>query len=429
MAGFTAQEWRNIEAELESNPARYGLPEGGREGSLVFSSFNIRKLGRADGRKREISFMAGFCARCDLVAVQEVQDNLEGLSYLKEQMERHVAGEDEFDIVLSDVTGKVPGKRGMAERLAYIYRRRRVRRAELASDISIDATGILLNLARNPDPVIAQLASAEVSNYRDAYAKFTEELAKYAANLADRTPSLPKKPVVDFNTFLTFIRTPHIAAFEAPAAHGQKPLRFIAVNTHLIYGKMAERRREFQELLEWLIFRLAEEDRMVAPNFILLGDLNLDFDNPEKDRKAIENHLTTLNAVAFGRSNIRRVYFPFIDPHPVSNRVIRTNARQKETFDQIGLFRGRDEERLPDDRWARWRAGPGRDDPDGFDYNVFNFADLFAKATLGMTHKSLTAAEVKELGKKFEHRVSDHTPIWVRLPRPGFKTPPDLRGL
>ncbi len=80
---FKSGEWDLIEAELERDPAHYGMPEGGREESVVLASFNIRKLGAPGSRKREIDFMARFCARCDLVAIQEVQDRLDGLHELK----------------------------------------------------------------------------------------------------------------------------------------------------------------------------------------------------------------------------------------------------------------------------------------------------------------------------------------------------------
>ncbi len=77
MAGrFSDTDWDKIETELLGNPEKYGMPEGGREESVVFASFNIRKLGKAKGRERELNFMARFCARCDLVAIQEVQDDL-----------------------------------------------------------------------------------------------------------------------------------------------------------------------------------------------------------------------------------------------------------------------------------------------------------------------------------------------------------------
>lgn len=424
---FSAAEWDAIEAELDGDERAYGLPEGGREGSLVLASFNIRKLSSPKGRTRELRFMAKFCARCDLVAVQEVMDNLDGLRRLKEEMEKQVAGTDEFAIVVSDVTGQVPGSKGMPERMAFIYRQRRIRRAEMASDITIDATGVLLNLAQNPDPIIAELQSPVVRKYKEEYAAYLKELEKYVANKADKTPKIPNKPNVDFKTFLTFTRTPHVTAFEAPAAHGDPPLRFIAVNTHLVFGSMTEREREFEKLLEWLIFRLEAEKRLSAPNFLLLGDLNLNFDKPKKDRDRIEDKLKALNAIAFRRRDIRRVYFPFIDAHPITGKVIRTNARQDQTFDQIGFFRGEKEKRLPNDQWHSWKKKTKSTGPDDYDYGVFNFADLFATVVAdGKKYLELDDPARTDLDDKFQHKVSDHMPIWVRLPRPGMNNLPDL---
>ena len=69
MAGrFTKAQWTEIMALLDADPAAFGMPEGGREQSLVLASFNIRKLSSAAGRERELDFMARFCAKCDLVA-------------------------------------------------------------------------------------------------------------------------------------------------------------------------------------------------------------------------------------------------------------------------------------------------------------------------------------------------------------------------
>ena len=58
--------------------------------------------------------------------------------------------------------------------------------------------------------------------------------------------------------FLTFVRSPHVVAFEAPAANREPSLRFSAVNVHLVYGKMKEREQEFDALLDWLIGRAQE---------------------------------------------------------------------------------------------------------------------------------------------------------------------------
>lgn len=399
---FTDSEWDLIEQLLDSDPRRYGMPEGGREKSLVLGSFNIRKLGKVAGRERELDFMARFCASCDLVAIQEVQDDLEGLRQLRRHTEARVAGlPGEYELVVSDITGSVPGRKGMAERLAFLYRSRRIRRLELASDLTFDRTAILNELLEHPD-------------------EWTTNLEQHRRKVADHARGYRKtKPRFVPPRFLTFVRSPHVIAFEAPAANRQPSLRFSAVNVHLVYGKMKEREQEFDALLDWLIGRLKSGGRRtVTPNFVLLGDLNLDFDRPRVDRERIDNRIRGLNGKHFGDGGERRVYFPFLDRHPGHDRFLRTNARASQTYDHIGFFLGPAERRLPNDRWLD--AWTPRRNPDDFDFGVFDFADLFARTLRGKSYRSLPAAEKRELGASFEHAVSDHLPIWVRIPRPGF---------
>ena len=145
------------------------------------------------------------------------------------------------------------------------------------------------------------------------------------------------------------------------------------------------------------------------------------FDKPEKDRVEIDTFIRESNKRTFGNPNVRRIYFPFLDPHPVGKKVFTTNARADETFDQAGFFLGAKEKRLPNDLW---KAEIKPDRPDGFDYGVFDFSDLFARATMGKAYQELTKEQKNALGKKFEHSVSDHLPIWIRLPRPGFAPAP-----
>jgi endonuclease/exonuclease/phosphatase family metal-dependent hydrolase len=396
---FTDDQWANIIKALEAEPTKYGMPEGGREKSLVFASFNLRKLSTRNNRKAELNFLARFCACCDLVAVQEVQDNLDGLRYLKERTEAQVAGRGEYALAVSDITGQVPGQKGMAERLAFLYRHHRVRRLDMASDLTFDRTAVFDSFFGNEAAFFA------------ARRDYEEKLAKHKAGKRKTKPSFVPP------AFVTFVRTPYVAAFEAPAANDQPPLQFTAVNAHLVYGSPTERRQEFEALLEWLIERLTAGRRLVAPNFLLLGDLNLNFDRPRKDRKAIDDRIRALNQKALGDANVRRIYFPFLDQHPVAKKVFRTNARETETFDQIGFFKGPDEQRLPNDLWRAKMDGAR---PDGFDYGVFNFADLFARTLMNTPYSRLSKAQKKALGEKFEHSVSDHLPIWVRIPRPGF---------
>ena len=293
----------------------------------------------------------------------------------------------------------------MAERLAFLYRKSRIKRMDMTSDLTVDRSGVLANFMKHSD------------EFSTAYKKFETELKAFEQK------KRKKKPKLKLPAFLTFTRTPFVAAFEAPAAAGGDPLRFIAVNAHLIYGTMRDRKEEFKALISWMTNRLLRQEKMVAPNFVLMGDLNLDLDKPVKDRAEINSYIRGLNDKVFGDKKAERVYFPFIDKHPETDKLIRTNACQNQTFDQIAFLRGAKEQQLPNKRWSKlvdW------DDLDAFDFNVFNFADLFAKTIKGKAYLGLSKDERTELGKNFEHSVSDHMPIWVRIPRPGFRTPPPI---
>ena len=406
MAGrFTEEQWKKINKELNDHPQDYGLPEGGREESLVLASFNIRKLGKKKDRDRELDFMARFCARCDLIAIQEVQDSLAALNSLHERVEKYVAGEGEYSLVVSDVTGKVPGEVGLGERFAFLYRWRRIRRLDMASDLTIDRTGVLKRLVEHGPEFLEVLKKWDIDN----------ELFKAKKRKTEPKLVLPE--------FLTFIRTPHVVAFEAPAASGKPPLRFIAVNAHLVYGTMKERTEEFRQLISWLTHRLGKNGKMTAQNFVLMGNLNLKFHKPKKHRKEHEDYIRGLNLEVFKDANSRRIYFPFIDKHPRLKKVLRTNARHNQTFDQIAFFRGASEKYLPNDLWKMIPKKPG---PDEFDFAVFNFANLFSRVVTDTAYLNLTKDQKDELGEHFENSVSDHLPIWVRIPRPGFRPPPQF---
>ncbi len=70
-------------------------------------------------------------------------------------------------------------------------------------------------------------------------------------------------------------------------------------------------------------------------DFLLKSDLNLNFDNPEKDRPELEAQLKTFN----GHSRrCRERELPVPRHPPTRMEPFRTNARVTETFDQVGLF-------------------------------------------------------------------------------------------
>ena len=373
---FTVAEWQKINTTLDKDPGKFGLPQR-IYGSAVIGSFNIRKLGNARSRSPQTwEFLARVCGQYDLLAVQEVMDNLSGLRRIMDLL-----GPD-FGMIVSDSTGAFPGAAGLAERLAFIFRWSIVCRGEVVSDISYDRSKVLQTLAENFD---------DIKNVMQPY---SEKLARFVTGKR-RKPKPPKMPV-----FLSFIRQPFCVSFKIVGFPGTKPYNFMAVNAHLMYGQMRDRRKEFDALMGWIIERVKQVSKTYYPNFMLLGDLNLDFDNPRTDRERIETHLKTFHNDA---GEAVSVNFPFLDPHPGSPEPFRTNARENQTFDQIGLFFR--ERGLPT-HVDNQHMGTNETGPD---YGVFNFVNLFQDA-LGRTRETLYP--------RFEHKVSDHMPLWLRLPLP-----------
>ena len=382
---FSPEEWRRIRQTLERNPDRYGLPK--REyGSVLLASFNIRKLGSARNRNANTwDFLAQVCRSFDLLAVQEIMDDLGGLRRLMSLLGA------EFHLVVSDQTGRFPGESGVGERLGFIYRRDVVERMEVTTDITYDRTKVLNTMADNYDAI-----SGAMESYFKKLKAFEDGRRR-------------TRPRIDLPVFLTFIRQPFCTSFRIAGHPGTQPYEFMAVNAHLTFGRKLDRELEFDALMDWINGRARANDRAYYPNFILLGDLNLDYDDPAADRERLNAHLKTFDNASGEEVNVN---FPFLDPHPSRIKVFRTNARLRDTYDQIGIF-SRDQ-RLPTftDNAAivRTRAVP--------DYGVFEFVNLFSEALLQEPFDRLAPGDQAGLVARFEHKVSDHMPLWIRLPLP-----------
>ncbi|MDE0067850.1 MAG: endonuclease/exonuclease/phosphatase family protein [Acidimicrobiaceae bacterium] len=372
---FSSDQWKQINKTLDEDPERYGFPQR-REGSVLLGSFNIRKLGDPTNRTNDDwAFLARICAQFDLLAVQEIMSNLDGLRHLREKLKASVDGRDEgFAAVVSDETGAFAGDRGLRERLGFLYRWPIVERMEIASDLTYDRTKTLQTLVDNAEAL-------------------TEALDECNGNAKNFDPEF----------FVTFTRQPHGVEFRIP---GADPYEFMAVNAHLIFGtRIDHRRQEFTALLELLKSRLVDNDKI---NLILMGDLNLDFNDPENDRPRIDKEIKDRNgALADAGSHIN---FPFLDAHKNHDGVFRTNARRSQTYDHIGLFAH--DPRLP--TYGKNEQMP--ETPEGPDYGVFDFMTLFSEALYEKPWTDLTNAERKTLWKNAEHSVSDHMPLWLRLP-------------
>lgn len=390
---FTEAQWDTILDLTETDGGRFGLPER-RDRSVLLGSFNTLKLGRDDDDAKRWDFLQRITSCFDLLAVQEVLDELAGLNRLRRSLDGDV------DVVVSDTTGAAPGDRGLRERLAFLFRPGRVARDELASDITYDRSRVVAKLHEN----------------FQVWRGFFEDFERRVREAEERGTSPPSLSSRTQPAFLTFIRTPHCVAFRILGRQGVQGIPFLATNAHMLFGNAkSERRREFMSLLEWLFQRSRAEERIFHPNLILLGDLNFDF-APGRERELIEQTLRELNRNQLSASDAARVNFPFTFAHPDRGATIRTNARRDETFDHIAFFVDSNEARLPrtDDN-----AIAGARGPDGYDYGVFNFVELFAEALHGKAFDDISPAEQEGILDECRDRISDHMPIWVRIPIPG----------
>lgn len=354
-------------------------------------SWNIRKLGDKEKHSEKArEFYADFASRCDLIAIQEVMDDMSGLRDLRDRMQVLIPNAD-YRILCSDVTGRGLDGKGLAERLAFIFDANRIKHTEIASDITFDRSAIIKNVNT------ALIKLRDTVTEETGGVTFTEQATRFFKAATD-WGGLNSEKMTDF---FDFIRSPHFATFEV-LGNGSS-YEVAIVNAHLHFGRPKQREKEFLTLLEWIFQRArAQSD---APVSMILGDLNLDFKaNNEQRRDAIETFLSDINR---SRGEKVMVNFPFLYDHPVQG-LINTNARQTQTFDQIAYFH--DDPRLP---LAEHNKLAGTSTEDFFDYGMFNFVELFKAA--GVIKMS---ANGKPDYSDFEHDVSDHMPIWVRMPLP-----------
>ena len=414
MAGFTADEWQRIRDRLNADPQRYGLPRR-VYGSVILASANIRKLGAKSRRDAHTwRFLADVFSHFDLLAVQEVLEDMQGLRHLEELMG------DDFGMVVSDTTGSFPNEGGLAERLAFIFNWTIVNRKEMVTDVTFDRSKVLQVIAEEGEAIQEAVAAAKLNEeYRKKLKSYQRKLEK-AKVQGKRFPDKPRLPI-KMPAFLTFIRTPFAVMFEIHGHPGAVRYTFMAVNAHLFYGNFIDdRRQEFDALMRWIMGRVQECDEKRPMNILLMGDLNLDFDNPMNDHKRIKKLIDDLNRKGGKKVN---VYFPFLSPHPQRSgqqlmgsdgRVLQTNARLTETFDQIGFFsRDKRLKRLKNEDAGETERGP--------DFGVFDFVNLFSEALHDKPFEKLTREQQLALIKRFEHKVSDHMPLWYRIPLPDVR--------
>lgn len=234
---FVAEALLRLKARLKAEV----IDDAGAETqSLRLATWNLMHFGNGGAYTREtesMMYIAEIIDHFDLVAIQEVNDNLEALDRL---MRDHLGGA--WDYIVTDTTEGGPGN---SERLAFAYRKSKVWFRREAGEI------VLPKGQKIVMPGSSGTATEGVQ----------------------------------------FARTPFSVAFQSGW------FQFKLCTVHIFYGKssntspeMAQRRDEIREIAAFLKARQLREQSVhgKAANYILLGDFNIV--SPEHETmEALEN--------------------------------------------------------------------------------------------------------------------------------------------
>jgi endonuclease/exonuclease/phosphatase family metal-dependent hydrolase len=209
----------DVEAErevLRGHALERGIPRRHRD-RLLIATWNVANLGVQERRQTDHQLLAEVCSWFDIVAIQEVNDNLDGLRGLREQLA------DGYEVLFSDASGNM-------ERQAFVWDARRVRLLGKVGRLAIPPNQ--LDQIRLPD--------------------------------SDQA-------------FRGFDRGPYMAAFETTT--GGRAFRFLLVNVHLYFGSNAPAQMKRRALETYAVARWAARRQRsrhaFTKNIIPIGDFNL----------------------------------------------------------------------------------------------------------------------------------------------------------
>ena len=204
-----------------------------RRGRLLLASWNIANLGEQKRDSKDLELIAHMMSRFDLIAVQEVKSNLGHFEQIVGHMGRG------YDWIVNDVAGN-------NERLAFVFKKRKVKPGKLFAEIAIPEKDFPSCTVVVPYKVKKQQRVDVFYNLR----------------------------------FTPFDRNPYIGTFVSGA------LSFTLVNVHLYYGSFKEAKRvadrakyarrvlEIYMLGKWAGSRVSNATTYDR-DIILLGDMNV----------------------------------------------------------------------------------------------------------------------------------------------------------
>jgi endonuclease/exonuclease/phosphatase family metal-dependent hydrolase len=419
-----------------------GTPGGGADAGgrfLRLATWNLREFDSPSYGPRlseAIYFIAEIISHFDLVALQEVRQDLEALDRVKRALGPN------WEYICTDVTG---GDRGNKERLAFIFDTTKVFFRGVAGELTVakgdrlllpnsfdlspaggpqielpegeglDDPGVLgfktLRKGRklNREAVINLPKGTRVTLPADAqlvFAGYPEELGadgkldletgrdrKFSEAVGVRIPTEHMR-----SEDLQFARTPFIVQFQSGW------LKIALCTVHIYYGndsekslKMARRKAEIGRLTKVLSDRAQKENDDDADSFfIALGDFNI----------VGAGHGT----MAALESN------DFEIPAAIQQIPAGTNVKRDKFYDQIAVWKGKTTRRQPFKNYTKVEVGRA---------GVFDFFKYVFRGGAQDPNKSdeafYTALMQREFGRTWGYKnwrtyqMSDHLPMWIEL--------------
>ena len=219
------------------------IPARNMNDTLLLASWNIRdfdsnKFGHGKRLKESFYYMAEIISAFDLVAVQEVNENMSGLKALMKLLGRS------WEFIATDVA---EGSAGNKERMVFLYDRDKVRFRDIAGEIVL--------------PYKPDLPTK----------KSVLELAETAKSMTAGEFTRLMKAEDQKNPNRQFSRTPFLVAFQSGW------FKFKLCTVHIYFGETSgpKFKRRVKEIRNIARFLKKRADRDKTDNFILLGDFNI----------------------------------------------------------------------------------------------------------------------------------------------------------
>lgn len=256
-------------------------------GKILVASWNIANLGDQKREVKDLKLIAHLMSRFDLIAVQEIKDNLDHFAKIVSYMD------GEYDWIVNDTGGN-------AERLGFIYDTQKVKLGKMFAEIAIPEKDFI-----KEDVVVS-------------YTKYKKNMVEVYYKLR----------------FTPFDRNPFVGTFEA----GQ--LSFTLTNVHLYYGSrknassIEERAKYARRVLEILMLSKWAKQKIKGKNtydkdIILVGDMNV----PKMDH----------NEAAY-----RALKKSGLTPQDYYTKTGGSNLNGDKSYDQMAITEGMIKKRLMD---------------------------------------------------------------------------------